>query len=150
MLFAKKFKWPYMVKFLGKNIMKIMANITKHQIDSSGFGPTFLLSQKVLFSESQPLKVTALVSQLRKSEISLSGESTLRVERKTKATMISATLIMSLWLPGRFKNTVLTVSVIKRFLHSFLSSWPSTTMQLISPFKWIRRSDKRTNLEDRG
>ena len=150
MLFAKKFKWPYMVKFLGKNIMKIMANITKHQIDSSGFGPTFLLSQKVLFSESQPLKVTALVSQLRKSEISLSGESTLRVERKTKATMISATLIMSLWLPGRFKNTVLTVLVIKRFLHSFLSSWPSTTMQLISPFKWIRRSDKRTNLEDRG
>ena len=109
-----------MVKFLGNNIMKIMANITKHQIDSSGFGPTFLLSQKVLFSESQPLKVTALVSQLRKSEISLSGESTLRVERKTKATMISATLIMSLWLPGRFKNTVLTLSIIKRFLHSFL------------------------------
>ena len=150
MLFAKKFKWPYTVKFHGNNIMKIMANITKHQIDSSGFGPTFLLSQKVLFSESQPLKVTALVSQLRKSEISLSGESTLRVERKTKATMISATLIMSLWLPGRFKNTVLTVSVIKRFLQSFLSSWPFTTMQLISPFKWIRRSDKRTNLEDRG
>ena len=46
-----------MVKFLGNNIMKIMANITKHQIDSSGFGPTFLFK-----SEGPLLRVATIKS----------------------------------------------------------------------------------------
>ena len=62
--------------------------------------------------------------------------------------MISATLIMSLWLPGKFKNTVLTLSAIKRFLYSFLFFHRDLLLQCNLSFN-LNEADELLNAQTR-